>query len=245
MSCEDTREMIEAYLDGELDSANSRKVERHLAECAGCQTRREQLEQLSSVVRQKELYWEAPAGLSNQIRSQLGVREEQPKPVRAVWQWAMAAGLALAVLTGGMFLLRERPSSDDLLAREVTASHIRSLMANHLMDVESTDQHTVKPWFNGRLDFTPNVVNLTAQGFPLIGGRLDYLDQHPVAALLYRRSQHPINVFEWPANGDEKTKTFAVRGYNIVHWTYKGMNYWAVSDLNLRELEELAGDLKK
>jgi anti-sigma factor RsiW len=124
------------------------------------------------------------------------------------------------------------------LAAEVQSAHVRSLMANHLTDITSTDQHTVKPWFNGKLDFSPPVEDLSPQGFPLIGGRLDYLDGHPVAALVYQRNKHDINLFIWPSTtGDEGLGFSTYNGYNVYHWTQSGMAYWAVSDLNPDELK--------
>jgi anti-sigma factor RsiW len=139
-----------------------------------------------------------------------------------------------------------RPSASEIIAQQVVASHIRSLMANHLTDVFSTDQHTVKPWFNGRLDFAPVVKDLAPEGFPLTGGRLDYLDGRPVAALVYKRRQHIINLFIWPSSqSDSKPKAIAIRGYKLIHWTEAHMAYWAVSDLNTRELLDFVQDEQK
>jgi anti-sigma factor RsiW len=141
-------------------------------------------------------------------------------------------------------LLRPRPAAQ-LLAEQVVSSHIRSLMANHLSDVVSTDQHTVKPWFSGKLDFAPVVTNLAPQGFPLVGGRLDYLDDRTVAALVYKHRQHTINLFLWPlSDSDANPQILSIKGFNVVHWTQAHMNYWAVSDLNASELTEFARDLK-
>jgi anti-sigma factor RsiW len=130
---------------------------------------------------------------------------------------------------------------EKVLVGEVLSSHVRSLMANHLTDVVSTDLHTVKPWFNGRLDFSPTVKDFEEEGFPLIGGRLDYIDKRPVAALVFRHRQHLINLFTWPTDRgkEEKVQRLSQQGYSVFHWTKAGMEYWVVSDLNTEELQEL------
>jgi RNA polymerase sigma factor (sigma-70 family) len=158
-------------------------------------------------------------------------------------RWAAGATIValLGVTTALVVTLLKRPSQQELLAQEAVASHIRSLMADHLTDVASSDQHTVKPWFNGKLDFAPVVRDLIAQGFPLTGGRLDYLNNRRVAALSYKRHQHTINLFQWPSSGsDSAPKALSVRGYNVLHWTKAGITYWAVSDLNAAELTDFA-----
>ena len=197
-------------------------------------------------------YFQAPAGLEQRLREQLLPPDRRKqKATRPGWltgwqSWAVAASLiAVLLLTATLTQLARRPSHSDMIAQEVVSSHIRSLLANHLSDVVSTDQHTVKPWFSGKLDFAPVVRDLAPQGFPLVGGRLDYLNDRAVAALVYKRRQHTINLFLWPAQAsDASPRKLTVRGYNVVHWTQAHMNYWAVSDINDRDLDEFARDLK-
>jgi anti-sigma factor RsiW len=147
---------------------------------------------------------------------------------------------------GGITMMRSTATRADALVEDVVDGHVRSMMANHLFDVQSTDRHTVKPWFLGKLDFSPPVADLAASGFPLIGGRLDYLDGRPVAALVYQRRQHTINVFVSVARGRESETIDArtVRGFHVRHWIRDGMSFWAVSDVNDTELTDFARALQ-
>ncbi len=251
MSCQEVRELLDGYVDTELDVVTTLQFERHLKECAGCQGFFERYEQFTRAVQANMPRFDAPAGLESKIRSQLGLPPGRQASVRttpfADWgRWAVAASLiGVLLLTGTLLMLLKRRSGSDLLAEQVVSGHIRSLMANHLSDVASTDQHTVKPWFSGKLDFAPVVKDLAPEGFPLTGGRLDYLDDRSVAALVYKRRQHTINLFLWPSPTSESgPRTLTIKGFNIIHWTQGHMTYWAISDLNATELRDFAQDLK-
>ena len=251
MTCQEARQLIEAHADGELDLLRTLELERHLEDCAECRALYEQVEELRSAVRTHAPYFAAPEGFEKRIRTQLRLRPQaQPKTVPGTglaWRLsALAAGIVGLVVFSAMFVSMLRRPAGETVAQQVVSSHIRSLMENHLTDVPSSDQHTVKPWFNGKLDFSPPVKDLKAEGFPLTGGRLDYLDARPVAALLYRRRQHTINLFVWPSpNSDSGPQISTIKGYNLVHWTQSGMTYWAVSDLNSRELNQFVANQRK
>src|SRR5215831_1637604 len=205
MRCNDTRELIGAYIDGELDLVRSLDIEGHLHECSGCSRNYEAYHSLHRMVRNGELYFDAPAGLEKRIRKSLGrANRFRAAASTSTWRWAIAAASAAAVLAilfyAGLILTSHR--SSDLIARDVVSSHIRSLEPGHLYDVESTDRHNVKPWFNGKVDFSPPVKDLTDLGFVLNGGRLDYVDNRQVAVLVYGVRQHPINLYIWPSNAE-------------------------------------------
>jgi anti-sigma factor RsiW len=194
------------------------------------------------------LYHRAPAGLQAKVEAALGqispLEPSRPRgTARRLPTVVLAASVAIFAASLGLIgfsLARAGRTADDLLAQEVLSSHVRSLQAMHLTDIESSDRHVVKPWFSGKLDASPAVHDLKAHGYPLAGGRLDYLDGRPVAALVYRRRAHVINLFTWPAaqDGDGKVRTQARQGFNVMHWAQAGMNYWAVSDLNQEELQQ-------
>lgn len=240
MNCTELRPLFQAYIDNELDLMRSLEVERHLAECAKCATARNSLLALRSALQQNGLAYSAPASLYHKVR-RIGTpsRDEVNTPLRATWlPWV---GFGVAVAAALLLLVRPTGMNDqDVLLNEAVNSHVRSLMANHLMDVASTDQHTVKPWFNGKIDFAPDVKDFASQGFPLVGGRLDYLDGRTVAALIYHRNKHVINVFVWPATGTEPAGTESLRGYAVINREANGLHYCLVSDLNAEELSDLA-----
>lgn len=238
MDCQEARDVIHAYFDGELDLVRTLDFERHIHDCQSCSRAHKGLAAMRTSIRGTGLYYKAPLGLEQRIRADVrkarGEGEGRTIPtIPIVWRWmAMAASLAFIAVALWTLLRTPGVSQEKLLAQEVRASHVRSLMGTHLMDVESTDQHTVKPWFDGKLDFAPDVRDFKADSFPLIGGRLDYLADRPVAALVYRHDKHFINLFIWPApNETDRGETELVeKGYSIIHWVRAGINYWAISD---------------
>lgn len=259
MNCEDSKLYLPAYLDDELDISGSLRVEKHLADCAGCRQEREEFLALRAAFRVPGLYARPSADFAKRIDD--AVRRSakvQVQSVRASWfpsfgsfssfRWAAAAAvLGIAIGFAGLLAIRDlRSSQQQAVASAILAGHIRSLQADHLVDVPSSDRHTVKPWFQGKLDFAPTVPDLSELGWPLIGGRLDYIDGRPVAALVYKRRMHNINVFVWPtpsSSSDAITHEDA-QGYQILHWNGTEMTYWVVSDLSYSELLDLARALR-
>jgi anti-sigma factor RsiW len=245
MNCKETQQVIHGYLDGELDVVHNLAVEQHLEECAACRRSFQEQQSLRKVMAPGSLYFEAPKGLEKRLRS--AVRQaNKAESSRWSWRWDWTRMLAPLAASAVVLLIAMplvmRTSTEDRLSQEIVSSHVRSLMASHLTDVASTDQHTVKPWFNGKLPFSPPVTDLATQGFPLIGGRLDYVENHPVAALVYQHRKHFINVFIWPAtrvaNTAQEVRT--QQGYNSIHWSQGGMEFWAVSDMNQGDLKNCA-----
>jgi len=248
LSCQTAQELIHAYVDGELDLARSLEVEQHMEQCEVCAIAYRNQTALRSALKDSSLYHSAPAGLEKRIRSSLR-REAKSEVGRRSFGWSwLPVGVALAcVLLMALVIWQAvpglRPSRDELLAQEMVSNHVRSLqLESHRTDVISSDQHTVKPWFDGKLDFAPPVKDFSGQGFPLLGGRLEYLNNRAVAALIYQRQKHFINLYIWPAEQSNATSEVATKrqGYNLLHWTNSGMNYWAVSDLNGVELHEFS-----
>jgi anti-sigma factor RsiW len=234
VTCADVERDLDAYVDRELDPAAEALVRDHVAGCAACRQRVGERDALGRLLRSAP-YYPAP----DRLRVRVSARSTRLASIRRLVSWAAAA---VIVLSAGAALMRPAAIRDAAMVDEVLSSHVRSLMADHLVDVRSTDQHTVKPWFLGKLDFSPPVVDLAAAGFPLVGGRLDYLGGRPVAALVYQRNQHTINVFVAP-EGDGQFAAVggrSVRGFHVHHWVRDGMSFWAVSDLNEVELGAFA-----
>ncbi len=209
-------------------------------------------EELGLLIRREATRHQAPPALAARILEQVRAANPPtsvPAPLRtaqpaAMWRWLQAVALfgAGAATAWSVALSLMVVPAPDLTSEAVAASHVRSLMGTHLADVASSDRHTVKPWFAGKLDFSPPVIDLAAEGLPLIGGRLDYLQGRVVAALVYKPGSHVINLFVWPAADSASTepKPTAWRGYNLLHWTQAGMQAWAVSDMSADELKSFA-----
>src|SRR4051812_503538 len=239
MRCDDCREALNAYVDGELMPEESDAIRAHLPSCGECSAEHETLVTVSQQVKAGLERYAAPDVLKARIRSALA----QPnvfEPIRSSrqlpWRSLIAAGVLVAALsTGGSFAVARRGARTPAVAEQVLASHIRSLMPGHLTDVESNDSHNVKPWFNGRLDLSPAVPRLDSAGFPLVGGRLDYLGGRPVAAVVYMRRRHVINVFSWPVDdaSTQQPARSAAKGYHLVRWSDGGTQFWATSDLSV------------
>jgi len=241
---------LDAYLDGELAAADARALEAHLAECAGCARFRDGRLGLRAAIKAGVPVFPAPDALRARLREALRAAAPARAPrrfaARGLWR-PLALAASLAVVAVGSWRLALQRAAGETLADQVLASHVRSLMPGHLTDVLSSDQHTVKPWFNGKLDFSPPVYDFAGRGYPLLGGRLDYVDGRTVAALAYGRRQHLINVFLWPAARSPAAgpSTGTRQGYHLLHWVAGDYTYWVVSDLGLAELGDFAGLLRQ
>lgn len=253
MTCEDIERLADAYVDGELALEGTLALEAHVDQCEACTARVARIRALRQAVRAAP-YFRAPEALAARVRTTVAgaaaiVPFWPPRPIRPLyrrWQpWLMAAA-SLALASLAFVAVRQRTVvADDATTEAVIEGHVRSLMGNHLTDVTSTDRHTVKPWFAGRVDFSPTVIDLVGDGFPLVGGRLDYIDHHPAAALVYKRREHAINVFVWPqTSGSMSHATRAdARGYHVISWVRGGVAVWIVSDLAPAELDDFARKL--
>jgi len=259
MNCDDIRALLAARADGELGAADSLRMNAHLTTCSTCADTAARhdatVHALPQGLRAPALYAKAPADLAARVRLAVQTAQTagstQPAwapPARSAaaspWQrlmgwlvspgkglgWGLGAG-AVAAMALGVGVLVGRPDADALAARDITASHVRALLGARETDVLSSDRHTVKPWFNGHIDYAPPVTDLAARGFPLIGGRLDYIDGRPVAVLVYRSAQHPVDLYVRPeAGGDTAPALRTERGYQLLYWRSAGMGYWAITD---------------
>lgn len=270
MTCDDIRALLAARADGELAAADSLRMDAHLAACAGCAEAAARHDATADALRQglraPALYARAPADLAARVRSAVQAEAgTQPmssstarRGARSAWKrltgwlvapgkgvgWGLSAG-AVAAMALGVGVLVGRPDASALTARDITASHVRALLGARETDVVSSDRHTIKPWFNGRIDYAPPVVDLAARGFPLVGGRLDYVDGRPVAVLVYRAAQHPVDLYVRPESGSDTAPVLRTeRGYQLLHWRRAGMGYWAITDASADVVEAFANAMR-
>jgi anti-sigma factor RsiW len=239
MTCDEAEILLNALVDGELDAGHAREVEAHVAECPRCAAALAAYRQMNQAIANADLRYTAPPALRRRIEAAL----PQPRvaPTRRFLLKGFAMGSAVSALAAtGLVAIVLRNDDEQRIMSEVVSAHLRSLQAGHLTDVISTDQHTVKPWFNGKLDVSPPVIDLTAQGFTLVGGRLDYVDARAIGAVVYRRRQHIINLFiaQTPNIERHAARTEIIQGFNIRRWSERGLNYWAISDIGADELAE-------
>jgi anti-sigma factor RsiW len=247
VSCERTDTILHGYFDNELDALGAAEFERHLKECSECTAGLDSLKLLHSSMNRAQLYERTPAALRRKVRAD--VRSADPisnasrsASARSSWSWlAVAAGLILCALAGWRLAsIHQGANSEELLTAEIVDAHLRSLQPGHLADVISTDQHTVKPWFDGKLNFAPPVRDFAGQGFPLLGGRLDVVHGRTIAALVYGRRKHLISVFIWPTTDQDTTpRAGSNQGYQWINWGKGGMEFYAVSDTASSDLEQL------
>ena len=251
MECDRAAGLLSGLLDAALGRFERLRVNRHVAGCANCTAKLEELRAMQAAIRTNLPYHRAPPGLAARIGAALE-REAPPASAAMVvrpwlrWPAFGMAGTGLAGALAGVamtvLVLGGRPGGRDDVMQDVIGSHIRSMQADHLTDVPTSDQHTVKPWLSGRLDVSPPVRDLKDAGFPLVGGRLDYVDGHQAAAVVYLRAKHVINLFAWASPGkiDEPVHAESRQGFNVVTWRRGGITYYAVSDVEADQLSEFA-----
>ncbi|HSR90676.1 MAG TPA: anti-sigma factor [Gemmatimonadales bacterium] len=248
MICDEIRVRLDAWVDDELPPAEMAEFDAHVGQCANCRTLQERRLALRDVLARELPKFEAPQSLRRDLeeaahRAASGSMRATRKP--GAW-WALAVAASLAIVATGSWQLATTRANGEMLTQTVLESHVRSLIGEHLTDVVSSDLHTVKPWFNGRLDFSPPVYDFAGRGYPLLGGRLEYVGERKVAALVYGRRKHVINVFLWPADAGMALGPQAAtrHGYHLLHWNGADFTYWVVSDLGTTELQEFAGLLE-
>jgi anti-sigma factor RsiW len=239
VDCHDVRRLLDAYVDDELAPVDQAAVRAHLDECVTCRHRLTDLDQLGRIVRRIPYYT-----ASETLRVRVVSGRKRAWQLSSFVPWAAALGIVASLVAAGLFMrsvASERGMEARTIAEILVDDHVRALMGEHLLDVTSSDQHTVKPWFQGKLDFSPPVEDLTSLGFPLVGGRVEYVNGKPAAALIYQRRQHTINLFVWPSSDAiPSTDVRSIRGFQVRHWTRSGMSFWAVSDVNAADLATFA-----
>ena len=254
MNCNEAGTLVARYADGEVDDLQGRSIEEHLHGCASCAAKHQELLALRARIRAEVPYFNAPPALRARVRALLADTQDaartRPRPDRDRWRWLTGGALAGCAATMLAWVLGTAVidwRTNDELATEVVVSHVRATLGNHLIEVASSDQHTVKPWLSARLDYSPPVQDLANEGFALTGGRLDTLERRPVATLVYRYRQHTIDVFVRPESARSPPPALrTVRGFNVAHASGSGMDWLAVSDVSADVLtpfvQRLAGE---
>ena len=240
MTCAETQTLLHALLDRELDAGHARDVETHLEGCPRCAAQFRAHREMQQAMSAAQLRYTAPMSLRRRIEMTLPSAPRRASSRRSVLKgFVMGTALSTA-LAASLFIAVIRTDQDQRVLGDVTSAHVRSLQGDHLTDVQTSDQHTVKPWFNGKVDIAPPVVDLTAQGFTLLGGRLDYIDGKAVASIVYRRRTHVINLFvtQGTASEGHGAKLDTMQGFNIRRWSAQGLEFFAISDVNAEELQE-------
>lgn len=252
MTCERALE-VQAYADGELDAVSALSVEQHIETCAECRALHDGIVEMRAALKRDARYYRPAAAFAQRIQGDIA-REERTTRRRATfgsrpfWPpfWIGAfGGVAATALAASLALFVMLPSAQDQLANDVASAHVRSLIGDHLIDVASSNHHVVKPWFAGRADISPPVADYAAEGFTLVGGRLDYVDGRRAAVLVYRHGAHIVNVFVWKDDGSLSARAKDVSGYHILAWKEGGLFFCAVSDMESKELRALSGLIQK
>ena len=240
MNCTESEILLHALLDDELDAGHAREVETHLEGCPRCSAQLRTYRELQRAMPAAQLCFAAPTSLRRRIETMLPLAPPRASSRRSVLKGFAMGSVLSAAIAATLVVAVIRPDNDQRVLGDVLSAHLRSLQGEHLTDVQTSDQHTVKPWFNGKLDVAPPVVDLTAQGFRLIGGRLDYIDGKAVASIVYRRRTHVINLFvaQGGASDNHGAKLEKMKGFNIRRWSTQGLEFWAVSDIDVDELQE-------
>jgi anti-sigma factor RsiW len=246
-ACPDKEILLHGLIDGELDAVHAAQIEAHIAGCAGCAKAHADLLELRAALRAEGVREALPKSLRTRLETTIRAAEADGEPHKVVafrprrrWvRWELGAGGALAAAVAALAVLVGPGLQTEGLQQQLVDNHVRSLLADHLIDVVTSDKHVVKPWFDGKVDFSPPVIDLAADGYPLVGGRLDYVNRRVVAAVVYKRRLHVINLFMWPdrVGGGPAQAEFA-NGYRLRHWARGGMTYWAVSDVDAASLKQ-------
>ena len=240
MTCDEAEILLHALMDGELDAGHAREVEEHIAGCAACAAQLAAYREMSQAIAAADMKYTAPLALRRRIEASLPQPKAEAPSRRVVLRGFTLGSAVSAIAATGLVAIVLRDDDRQRIDSEIVSAHLRSLQAGHLTDVVSTDQHTVKPWFNGKLDVSPPVIDLTAQGFTLIGGRLDYVDARAIGAVVYKRRAHVINLFVAQTPNIERRAAHSeiIQGFSIRRWSERGLNFWAVSDIGNDELAE-------